>query len=126
MWGCAVGCEGHNQADDPNQLEIFHAIECHNWQQKGKEVGLGRLAICCLGTGWASIYPWEVVNDCLYITCFLFFLSSSTYTLLIKLFCFVVWFGFYLDPCVFLFLLVSLFPCPTEEVWGLMELLCVA
>lgn len=71
--GCRQAGTQTNQRDIP----------CHttpHWQWDGEEQGLNRF---CSGAGCASVCLWEVVSDCLCITCFafclFFFYFSFTY-----------------------------------------------
>ena len=94
------------QRDIPYHITSGSAI-------KGKRKAFRGLAIFYSGTGWASVHPQDVVSDCLYITCFVFFLSlffplSFTYWTIICLFV-LSW-----PPSFLAFIFPFLFPHPTE------------
>jgi len=59
----------HNQEDDANEPKRY-SMPCNVilGNKKKKDQVLATLAIFYLGTGWASVYPWEVVSGCLFIT----------------------------------------------------------
>jgi len=60
--------------------------------------------------GWVSVYPREVVSDCLCITCFILF----SFSLVPHIFSFSN--NFYVNPKVFLLLLYLSFNFFTERV----------
>lgn len=107
-----LGGDTTRQMTQTDQRDIpCHITSCFA-MKKGEEGILEGLAIFCSGTGWASVYPWEVVSDRLCITsaCFL---SSSTRPLLIKQF--LSWCTSFLA-----FTRPLLFRCPTggQEKWA--------
>lgn len=81
---------------------------------KRKRKGFSRLATFCSGTVWASVYPWEVMSDCLSITCFVFSFSLLLLHLL-KFFISTYNFSYFYSP--------FLFPHPTEAGWVVLSCL---
>lgn len=63
--------------DSPCQIMSWLVVKC-------RRACLGSLAIFHKGTGWVSAYLWEVVIDCVCITCLV--LSSSLFLRLLLLF----------------------------------------
>lgn len=70
---------GHNWAGDPSWPERY-SMPCNIMlsNEEGEEGELREAAIFCSGTGWVSIYPWEVASGCLCVTCVALCSSHST------------------------------------------------
>lgn len=65
VWRCKIVREGKGRQPKLTKAMPYSIMVC---QKIGKR-----------GIGWTLVYLREVVSDCLYITCFVLFVSSSIY-----------------------------------------------
>lgn len=114
-WGMhkRLGVETTREMTQTNQRNIvWHMMLCSAIKRERK--GFSMLAIFCSGTVWTSVYPWEVVSDCVCIICFVFSFSLLLLHLL-KFFIFTYNFSCFYSPFIF--------PHPTEAGWVVLSCL---